>query len=153
MQTAVFESTYPVMGGFKWHRFYYSMAATPLDAVDIVFAQLAFIAFRILTACAVFLVRDGGVRRRCTTGRCGCSPCSSSCSSGWHTRRLSSASAARLKSESGFALIFRLGLIPMFLFSGAFFPISQLGGFAWLAYAHADLARRRPDPDAHRGAA
>src|SRR5262249_12309673 len=42
--------------------------------------------------------------------------------------------SARLKNESGFSLIYRLGLMPMFLFSGAFFPISQLGGFAWLAY-------------------
>jgi lipooligosaccharide transport system permease protein len=39
-----------------------------------------------------------------------------------------------MKSENGFALLFRLGLIPMFLFSGAFFPITQLGAFAWLAY-------------------
>ncbi len=31
--------------------------------------------------------------------------------------------SARMKSESGFTLIFRLGLMPMFLFSGAFFPI------------------------------
>ena len=55
MMTAVGESTYPIMGGFKWHRVYYSMAATPLDAVDIVLAQLAFIAFRIAITCAVFL--------------------------------------------------------------------------------------------------
>jgi lipooligosaccharide transport system permease protein len=39
-----------------------------------------------------------------------------------------------MRSESGFSLIYRLGLMPMFLFSGAFFPISKLGGFAWLAY-------------------
>ena len=56
MQTAIFESTYPVMSGFKWQRVYFSMAATPLDAVDIVFAQLAFIAFRVFTACGVFLL-------------------------------------------------------------------------------------------------
>jgi len=41
---------------------------------------------------------------------------------------------ARMKSEAGFSLIFRLGLMPMILFSGAFFPITQLGAFAWLAY-------------------
>jgi lipooligosaccharide transport system permease protein len=31
-----------------------------------------------------------------------------------------------LPNESGFALVFRLGMIPMFLFSGAFFPIANL---------------------------
>ncbi len=39
-----------------------------------------------------------------------------------------------MTSEGGFALIFRLGMIPMFLFSGAFFPIGNLDGWMeWLA--------------------
>lgn len=33
-------------------------------------------------------------------------------------------------SDVGFSLLFRLGMIPMFLFSGTFFPLSQLP--AWL---------------------
>ena len=46
-------------------------------------------------------------------------------------RRLSFAApiyalSASLKDESGFALVFRLGMIPMFLFSGAFFPVGNL---------------------------
>jgi lipooligosaccharide transport system permease protein len=43
--------------------------------------------------------------------------------------------SARLREPTGFALVFRLGVTPMVLFSGAFFPISQLpGAVAWLAY-------------------
>jgi lipooligosaccharide transport system permease protein len=34
--------------------------------------------------------------------------------------------AAGAPDESSFALVFRLGVIPQFLFSGAFFPISNL---------------------------
>ena len=34
--------------------------------------------------------------------------------------------SAGLKSESAFSLVFRLGMIPLFLFSGAFFPVSNL---------------------------
>jgi lipooligosaccharide transport system permease protein len=34
--------------------------------------------------------------------------------------------SAGLKDESAFALVFRLGMIPLFLFSGAFFPVSNL---------------------------
>ena len=34
--------------------------------------------------------------------------------------------AAGAPNESSFALVFRLGVIPQFLFSGAFFPISNL---------------------------
>jgi lipooligosaccharide transport system permease protein len=133
MQTAMFESTYPVMSGFKWQRWYFSMAATPLDPVDIVFAQLAFIAFRILTACGVFLLvmgaygvlHDwvGAVLALAVVVLLGLA----------HAAPVVGLSA-RMKSETGFSLIFRLGLMPMFLFSGAFFPITQLGSFAWIAY-------------------
>jgi lipooligosaccharide transport system permease protein len=35
--------------------------------------------------------------------------------------------SAHVRSEASFGLIFRLGLIPLFLFSGSFFPISNLG--------------------------
>jgi lipooligosaccharide transport system permease protein len=40
----------------------------------------------------------------------------------------------RLSSPEGFGVLFRLGVFPLFLFSGAFFPITNLGDFgAWLA--------------------
>ena len=75
MQTAIGESTCPVMGGFKWHRFYFSMAATPLEVGDIVAGQLAFIAFGCCTTCAVFLgvlaaLRRARQRRRRRCWRC-----------------------------------------------------------------------------------
>jgi lipooligosaccharide transport system permease protein len=134
MQTAIGESTYPVMAGFKWHRFYFSMAATPLEAADIVAAQLAFIAVRIILTCAVFLgviaafgalhSWEGGVAALLVVTLVGLA----------HAAPIVGLSA-RLKSESGFSLIYRLGIMPMFLFSGAFFPLSQLpSAAAWLAY-------------------
>ena len=134
LQTAVGESTYPVMAGFKWQRFYYSMAATPLDPTDIVAAQLAFIAVRILSSCGVFLlvmaaygaVHDplGGALALAVVLLVGMA----------HAAPVVGLTA-RLKNENGFSLIFRLGLLPMSLFSGAFFPVSQLPSVvAWLAY-------------------
>jgi lipooligosaccharide transport system permease protein len=134
MQTGVFESTYPVMSGFKWQRFYFSMAATPLTSADIVFAQLAFVAFRIvLTSCVFLGVMAcygalhswlGGVLAVGVAVLLGLA----------YAAPITGLSA-RLKSESGFSLIFRLGLLPMFLFSGAFFPIDRLPtAVAWVAY-------------------
>lgn len=133
LQTAVGETTYPVMAGFKWQRIYYSMAATPLAPEDIVLAQLGFIAVRLVTTCGVFLgvvaaygaLHDwlGGVIALLVVVLMGLA----------HAAPIMGLSA-RLKSESGFSLIFRLGLMPMMLFSGAFFPVSQLGAIAWLAY-------------------
>jgi lipooligosaccharide transport system permease protein len=44
--------------------------------------------------------------------------------------------AVTREKDQGFAMLFRFGMIPMFLFSGTFFPLSQLP--AWIrpvAYA------------------
>jgi lipooligosaccharide transport system permease protein len=41
-----------------------------------------------------------------------------------------SAFAATQDTDAKFALVFRLGVIPLFLFSGTFFPISQLPDWA-----------------------
>jgi len=42
---------------------------------------------------------------------------------------------SRLKLATGLAVLFRFIVVPMFLFSGAFFPISQLPGWMqWFAY-------------------
>ncbi len=56
MQTAIGETTWPVMGMLKWHRTYYAMIATPLAVADVVAAHLLFVAFRLATTCGVFLL-------------------------------------------------------------------------------------------------
>ncbi len=57
------------------------------------------------------------------------------------------ACAATMTNDAGFSIIFRLVVLPMFLFSGAFFPISNLSpALEWLArltplWHGVDLAR------------
>jgi lipooligosaccharide transport system permease protein len=44
--------------------------------------------------------------------------------------------AASREHDNGFAALSRFGIVPMFLFSGTFFPVSQLPVvFRWVAYA------------------
>jgi lipooligosaccharide transport system permease protein len=44
--------------------------------------------------------------------------------------------AVMLKNENPFSIVFRFGMIPLMLFSGTFFPLSQLPGWLQpLAYA------------------
>jgi lipooligosaccharide transport system permease protein len=134
METAIGESTYPVMGGFKWHKVFFSMAATPLRIADVVAGQVVFTAFRIVLTCSVFLgvlaaygalhSAVGGLAALAVVVLLGLA----------YTTPMV-AITSRMKSESGFALVFRLGLMPMILFSGAFFPISQLPqAIEWLAF-------------------
>lgn len=125
MTTVFGEVTYPVMGMIKWQRVYYGMIATPLSVPDIVFSHLGFVAFRVGTVSAVFIavMAPFGVFESFTgvliafvvqvlIGLAFATPIY--------------ALSARLPNESGFALVFRLGMIPMFLFSGAFFPVANL---------------------------
>ncbi|WP_372728480.1 ABC transporter permease [Nocardioides sp.] len=129
MTTVFGEMTYPVMGMVKWNKTYYSMIASPLGIPDVVLAHLAFVTFRVATTCAVFIavmapfgvfVSWPGVLAaffvQLLIGLAFAAPIY--------------AFSAGLQDESAFALVFRLGMIPLFLFSGAFFPVSNLN--AWM---------------------
>jgi lipooligosaccharide transport system permease protein len=133
MQGGVGASAFPVLGGFKWSKSYFAMAASPLRVPDIVFAHLSYIGFRLLLVSTVFLgvlsaygaVENWpGVPAALLTavlvGLAHAAPMF--------------AFSSRIHSESYFSLVFRLGVVPMMLFSGAFFPVSQLGDLAFIAY-------------------
>ncbi len=133
MLTGVGESTYPIMGKIKWNYVFHAMVATPLRPLDVVLGQLGFIAFRIFTTCTVFL----GVMAifGAIESPLGVFAVLVALLVGLAFSAPVFAIATRLESDSGFAMIFRFGIIPMFLFSGAFFPVTQLpDGIEWLAY-------------------
>ncbi|WP_182526593.1 ABC transporter permease [Nocardioides dongkuii] len=133
MQTAVGETTYPVMGLIKWQRVYDSMLATPLQVQHLVASTLGFVAFRLITTCGVYMLvlAPFGVFE-----------------SWWGPFLAFGAQVltgmvfavwvygftARLHNEEAFGVLFRLGVFPLFLFSGAFFPVDNLGEVgAWAA--------------------
>jgi len=126
MTTVFGEVTYPVMGMIKWHRSYYGMIATPLTVSHVVLAHLAFVLFRVATTCAVFLavMAPFGVFES-VSGVVAAFVVQLLIGVAFATPIY--AFSAGLKDESAFSLVFRLGMIPMFLFSGAFFPVSNLG--------------------------
>lgn len=126
MQIGTGETTWPVMGNLKWHRTYYAMVATPLTVPDVVAAHLAYVAFRLAVTTGVFLLvlTPFGVFESLTGVLLA-----------WPVLVLVGMSfagflfafSASIKDESGFSLVYRLMVIPLFLFSGAFFPIENLG--------------------------
>lgn len=135
MQTATGEVMYPVMGMIKWSRTYYAMVSTPLRPSDIVAAQLAFVTFRVASACGVFLL---------VLAVLGVFTSPLGLLLAWLVQVLVGLAfatvfygiSAWLKHESGYAVIFRVVLIPQFLFSGAFFPVANLSApLEWLARA------------------
>ncbi len=125
MQVAIGEVTYPVMGMLKWDRTYYSMAATPLRVVDLVVAHLGFVSLRLALTSTVFTVvlAPFGVFHS-FTGACGVAAVQLLIGLAFATVIYSY--SATLVSETGFTIVFRLLVIPLTLFSGAFFPLGNL---------------------------
>lgn len=133
MQLAVGETTYPVMGGLKWHRSYHAQIATPLSPRDVVNAHLVFVLVRVASACAVFMV----VLAPFGVFESWWGPILA-----WVAQVLVGMAfgtvvfgvSARVETDQAFGVIFRLGVVPLTLFSGAFFPIDNLGQvLAWVA--------------------
>ena len=126
MTIAFGETTYPVMGMIKWQRIYFSMIASPLTVAQVLLAQFGFVVARTLLACVVFVavMAPFGVFAS-VGGALAALLVQALVATAFATPVL--AFSATIKDESGFAVIYRLGLIPLFLFSGAFFPVANLG--------------------------
>jgi lipooligosaccharide transport system permease protein len=128
MNTAMAEASYPVFGSVKWNKIYVAAQASPLRPGDIFRGHLMFMTMRIATSAAlvtVYMWAFGATRSAWTvlawpaatlTGLAFAAPIAA-----W---------AVTVKTENNFAYVFRFGTMPLMLFSGTFFPLSQLPG--WL---------------------
>jgi lipooligosaccharide transport system permease protein len=128
MQTAVAESTYPVLGSVKWLKTYQAAAATPLRPADIFRGHLLFTLMRLAMNSSIFvavMAAFGAARSAWVlaalpvavlTGLAFAAPIE--------------AFAVLQSRDQPFSVLYRFGMIPLFLFSGTFFPISQLP--AWI---------------------
>ncbi|MGD9703028.1 MAG: ABC transporter permease [Acidimicrobiia bacterium] len=128
MVVATVESTWPVLGGFKWERSYHAMSATPLDAVDIVLGHLAWIALRVAIACTAVALVMAIIPETRSTGL----PLAIlfAIVTAIAIAMPTAAYAATREGDGGFAAFQRFVVTPLLLFGGAFFPISQLP--AWM---------------------
>ena len=124
MQIGVNDATYPVMGAIKWMRTYLAQLAAPLGVYDVLRGHLAWIAARLAIVVSIYLVvmASFGVVHSpwavlalpaaVLTGVAFAAPVA--------------AFAATQDKDSSFSTLYRFAIIPMFLFSGTFFPVARL---------------------------
>lgn len=145
MQGSVFEATFPVMAGFHWTRRYHAMYATPLTPYVIAFGQLAWIVTRATLVGAIFALVIVLFGAAATPGILLVIPVGAL--TGLAFAAPIAAFMSTQRDTSAFNSIWRFGITPLFLFSGTFFPISQLPDFlqplAWILplWHGVDLAR------------
>jgi lipooligosaccharide transport system permease protein len=124
MQTASFESSFPISGRMTWQRNYDAIAATPMRVVDIVVGELAWIALRLLAVSVAFttmLSAFGAVRSPLVIAAI-----PAAVLTGLAFSAPIMAYAATLRQGGNFNAVFRFIITPLFLFSGVFFPIARL---------------------------
>ncbi len=133
MQTAAFETTYPIMGKIVWDKLYEAMLATPLTVRDLLLGELEWVVVRLSLVCGAFLlvmIAFGAVR-----SPLGILALPVAVLTGVSFAAPIMAFSATQRHDSNFNVLFRFGITPLFLLSGTFFPLDRLPWFVQpLAY-------------------
>ncbi len=124
MNTATGESTYPVMAGIRWLKTYVAMIFSPLDARHVATGQLVWVGLRLVVGAAVFLVVM--VAFGATDAPHALAMLPVAVLTGLAFAGPIQAFSAAQTNDAPFATLFRFVIMPMFIFSGTFFPIGQL---------------------------
>jgi lipooligosaccharide transport system permease protein len=124
MQVGAGEGMYPVMAGIKWLKTYHAVVATPVRVHELVLGVVGWAAIRVLVAAAIFTAVAA------LGGAIG-SPLAilaplAGLLCGLAFMTPISIVGAGSEADAWFPAINRFALIPMFLFAGTFFPVSQL---------------------------
>ena len=124
MQTGESEGSWPIMAGIKWRKSFFAWLATPVDIASLVSGTIAWIAVRVLLTCIVFVVVMAAVGAT-SLGR-GLMALPAALLTGAAFGAMMTAYTPLAKDETRLTSVYRFVLIPMFLFSGTFFPVDQL---------------------------
>jgi lipooligosaccharide transport system permease protein len=134
MQIASGESTWPVMASFRWTRQYFAMQATPLGVRDIFVGHQLYMASRIAATSAIYLAIIGAFGAVNSWLAVFTLPAVTLLGLAFTVP--TAAYAATQNADGAFVPYNRFVIVPMFLFSGTFFPVSRLPlPLEWLAYA------------------
>ena len=134
MNSGMSNSLFPVYGAVHWNKIYLAARATALRPADIYRGHLLFMALRIAMNSAVFVVVMAAFGLIRSPWAVLLLPAATLC--GFAFAAPLAAWTVLLDHESAMNYPIRFGAIPLMLFSGTFFPVSQLPGWVRpVAYA------------------
>lgn len=132
MMMGAFESMWPVMGALTWNRNYHAIAATSLEASDIAWGHATWMAVRCLIAASAVSLALALFPDTRSWGLIGVIPVAGLVGCAFAMPLM--AFSVRARADRSFPTIQRFVIIPLFLFGGAFYPLSQLPTVVqWLA--------------------
>jgi lipooligosaccharide transport system permease protein len=124
MQVAAGQSMWTVLAGAKWTRFFHGVVATPVTAAELYGGFVSWIAARTAIQGSAFglaAVAFGGV-----PSLWGVLAVPAVVLGALAFAAPLTAFAATQETDVAFAVVFRIIVMPLFLFSGTFFPVHQL---------------------------
>ncbi len=124
MQTAAGSALWPVMAGFKWMGQYHGVVATPISPSDIHVGVTIWSTLRTLLFSACFLVVAAALGGIPSAWGVVALPAAGLC--GMAFASVLAAYTATQETDLTFSVIMRLVVMPLFLFSGTFFPVELL---------------------------
>ncbi len=134
MQSGAGEGSFPVMAGIKWRKEFHATITTPMSPADIILGRSLWGVIRLTFILVVFTVIAGlfgALQLR--TGLLAIPP---AVLTGIAFTTVVTAFTTTQDDSTSLTTLFRFGITPLFLFSGTFFPITNLPlGFQYVAYA------------------
>ena len=126
MQMGANDAMWPVMAGIKWLRTYHAVLATPVRVGELVIGTMGWSGVRVLSAAAIFtaVAAIGGA---IPSALAVLAPFAALLTGLALNAPITAFSASLEGGDDGwYPALNRFALIPMFLFAGTFFPVSQL---------------------------
>jgi lipooligosaccharide transport system permease protein len=134
MQTAFSETAYRLLSRIRWARTYDAMLATPLDVQDVLTGEFIWLALRLLMVAGFYFVAMFAFHTLFGSASVLAIPVA--VLNGLAFAAPMFAFTATQQTDTGFSVIGRFVMVPLFLFAGAFFPIDRLPAaaqiVAWL---------------------
>jgi len=127
MMTGAGDASWPVMAGIKWRKTYDAILSTPVSVSELVLGHLGWVGIRLLFVTIVY----SGVMTAfgATTIVQGALAIPPAVVTGVAFSAVVTAYTAKLEDAQGLSALFRFAIMPLFLFSGTFFPIDQFPGW------------------------
>jgi lipooligosaccharide transport system permease protein len=124
MQVGTNEAMYPIMAGIRWLRTYHAVVSTPVRVAELVLGTLGWAALRIFVAAVIFtaVAAVGGAFESPLVAF---APFAALLCGLAFFAPISIVGAGS-EEDFWFPTISRFVIVPMFLFAGTFFPVSQL---------------------------
>lgn len=127
MQTAITDSSWPVRTGIKWRKHFWAQISTPITPDNIVNGLMIWVFIRLVLVSIAFAVVIWAFGAASLARGMLAVPAAVLCGMAFASPM--AFLAAWFKEDSTMIALFRFSLIPLFLFSGAFFPIDRLPDF------------------------